>query len=206
MFLWKKIKILKENCVTENVTLTFSITINIGLDVSSIYFSCGRFLFHFVVVLKLKVRQAFFKLCSALSLASYTNFVFMVLHKAPQANHSERSIYHNMATNHSALSVLRLSFCFELGQYFCCAFRQQSCSTRQSTFTQPRPQTVLSSSVPRPPMRRSTVPSSSMPPRPSTARSAVSFFVSNSLLVALRKIVWCAWPTENTVELFPGKR
>ncbi|XP_073251415.1 E3 ubiquitin-protein ligase MIB2-like isoform X2 [Porites lutea] len=50
--------------------------------------------------------------------------------------------------------------------------RQQSCSTRQSTFTQPRPQTVLSSSVPRPPMRRSTVPSSSMPPRPSTARSA----------------------------------
>lgn len=50
--------------------------------------------------------------------------------------------------------------------------RQQTFSTRQSTFTQPRPQTVLSSSVPRPPTTRSTVPSSSMPPRPSTARSA----------------------------------
>ena len=32
------------------------------------------------------------------------------------------------------------------------------------------------------------------------------FFVSNALLVALRKIVWCAWPTENTIKLFPGKR
>ena len=53
-------KIFKENvCVTENVTSAFSITINIGLDVLSICFSGGRFLFHFVVVLKVKVRQAF---------------------------------------------------------------------------------------------------------------------------------------------------
>ena len=32
------------------------------------------------------------------------------------------------------------------------------------------------------------------------------FFVSNFLLVALRKIVRCAWPTENAIEMFPGKR